>query len=352
MKKFLSVCLSLSFLLNVNVFAKNNGYISADRSIQKSSDQKLGWAKKIALYVGGLALTVGGGAWLIGKCFSGSSPDTQQTGNTGGATFSSPYGSFWRRLSSLSASEIKGDVSDFQGKPENISVIKANVPVPGKANMWPNGIVDGGLLDYLCKYGKTAIIDASNSSGLGGGGVDGCIFRAMGPKAVRHVEANVPTVVGVRIPEGGAVIHSSCEIARQRPHVPYVVQTVSPHIVEPQHKYYLERLNGLYSAYYQAVTLAIDSGCTRILVPPLGLGYFWQAGNNDDLVKKCARVALKAISDARKAKSREVDVIFVDYQIDSAAAGNNAQGAIDRNSAFFKELKDLDVKQIDLPKSE
>lgn len=68
-----------------------------------------------------------------------------------------------------------------------------------------------------------AIVNAANSSLLGGGGVDGAIHAAAGPELVRACRSLPETTPGVRCPTGEARITPGFRLPAR-----YVIHTVGP----------------------------------------------------------------------------------------------------------------------------
>ena len=243
-------------------------------------------------------------------------------------------------------------VEHFGELPENLDINNIKVVITGDNGRYPQGIVDEGLWNDLLGYNRgyekrTAIVDASNRSGLGGSGVDGAIFGKMGGRARPYISANLEpykdsrgenmrdgyTEQPVRIETGGAIIHSSFNIADISGNIPYVIQAVSPMI------HNRSDFTKLRSAYYNAVRLAIACGCKRLLVPALGMAIFFQPDGTVDrtvLGRECADVALAAISDARRDMGNaDIEIIFTDY-------GSHRH-------PFYQRLSELGVPQILAP---
>lgn len=228
-----------------------------------------------------------------------------------------------KRLDAISVGKSKFSDS-VEGKINNIKVVRTGNDKYGK------GIVDDALLNDLSYDGKrTAIVDAANEFALGGGGVDGFIFDAMGQdRAQAYIRKNlVPYKGNHRIQTGGAIIHSSFNISDKHENVPYVIQAVSPKI------YGEDAFPSLYSAYYNAVKLGIESGCKRLLVPALGMAIFFHS--TGEVAKKCADVAINAINDACKDMGDEdIEIIFTDY------------GSNPTRPPFYQRLSELGVEVI------
>ena len=257
------------------------------------------------------------------------------------------------------AEAINADMSKVldsaEGKNHNIYVIKT-----GYGTSYSAGITDKGLLSRYNDGKNTAIVDASNWSGIGGGGIDYAIFHAMGEdNAKKYIKENCGTYSGessggygdgkVRIHTGGAIIHSSFNIAKEYKNIPYVIQAVAPK--GPGGLKTLEDYNGyfsqIYSAYYNAVKLGVRNGCQRLLVPALGMAIFFSDVQNSDdwqtrrrdVAKKCAAVAINAINDARSDMGADdVEIIFPDHRTKNA----------NYRSWFYRGLvDDLGIREIE-----
>ena len=89
------------------------------------------------------------------------------------------------------------------------------------------GKLDGGkVVEFhgpadITKETTAAIVNAANSSLLGGGGVDGAIHRAGGPSVLEECKRIVGEIG--RLPAGRAVITSGGRLAAR-----YVIHTVGP----------------------------------------------------------------------------------------------------------------------------
>ncbi|HKK99385.1 MAG TPA: O-acetyl-ADP-ribose deacetylase [Desulfotignum sp.] len=108
-----------------------------------------------------------------------------------------------------------------------------------------------------------AIVNAANSRMLGGGGVDGAIHRAAGPKLLAACR-KLPAENGVRCPAGQARITGAGNLKAK-----YVIHTVGPRygVDEPA-----DRL--LASAYQNSLDLALSRGCQSIAFPAISCGVY------------------------------------------------------------------------------
>lgn len=120
-----------------------------------------------------------------------------------------------------------------------------------------------------------AIVNAANQKLLGGGGVDGAIHRAAGPRlleACRRIDEVRPNV---RCPTGEARITPGFDLPAT-----WVVHTVGPvwawagtH-VEMSAEKAGEKERLLRSCYRQSLTLAAERGCTSIAFPAISCGVY------------------------------------------------------------------------------
>lgn len=110
-----------------------------------------------------------------------------------------------------------------------------------------------------------AVVNAANSSLLGGGGVDGAIHRAGGPAILEACREIRRTQYPQGLPTGEAVITTAGNLPAQ-----HVIHTVGP--VYGQHKGREPEL--LASCYRRSLELAVQHSLTSISFPAISTGAF------------------------------------------------------------------------------
>ena len=115
----------------------------------------------------------------------------------------------------------------------------------------------------ITKASVDAIVNAANSQMLGGGGVDGAIHRAAGPKLLEACKKVKPKN-GIRCPTGEARITEAGNLRAN-----YVIHTVGPRYGIDNNPKIL-----LASAYQNSLNLAISHGCKSIAFPAISCGVY------------------------------------------------------------------------------
>jgi O-acetyl-ADP-ribose deacetylase len=108
-----------------------------------------------------------------------------------------------------------------------------------------------------------AIVNAANPKMLGGGGVDGAIHKAAGPKLLEECR-KIKSVNGIRCPFGESRITPSGNL-RSR----FVI-----HAVGPIYRNEDDPADVLRSAYESACQLAVEHGCKSISFPAISCGAY------------------------------------------------------------------------------
>jgi O-acetyl-ADP-ribose deacetylase (regulator of RNase III) len=138
-----------------------------------------------------------------------------------------------------------------------------------------------------------AIVNAANPMMLGGGGVDGAIHNAAGPKLLEEC-LKVTAIKKVRCPVGEARITLAGDLPSK-----YVIHTVGP-------KYHREATPSelLAAAYNNSLNLAVENGCTSIAFPAISCGSYGYP------VRAAAELAIQV---CRNSKFNNIDVYFYLY---------------------------------------
>jgi len=142
-----------------------------------------------------------------------------------------------------------------------------------------------------------AIVNAANSSLMGGGGVDGAIHRAGGPGILEACKRIRETTHPGGLPTGEAVITTGGRLPAR-----YVIHTVGP--IHGRHGGEEPRL--LAACYENSIALAVEHEVRTLAFPAISTGVY---GYPKD---EAAQVALDAItrSLARHTRIEEVRLVF------------------------------------------
>lgn len=140
-----------------------------------------------------------------------------------------------------------------------------------------------------------AIVNAANSSLMGGGGVDGAIHRAGGPQILE--ECTQWVAKHGRLPVGRAMITSGGKL---RAH--HVIHTVGPFYKDGQQG----EAETLASCYTESLRLAEAHALTSIAFPAISTGAYRYP------MDQAARVALRAVKSAQLGSVRWVRFVLFD----------------------------------------
>ncbi len=132
----------------------------------------------------------------------------------------------------------------------------------------------------IAKQGTEAIVNAANSSLLGGGGVDGAIHRAGGPQILEECRK-----IG-GCPTGEARITGGGRLAAR-----WVIHTVGPIYRDGKHG----EADLLAGAYRNSLALASERGIKTIAFPSISTGAYGYP------ITEAARIALTTTVDHLKA---------------------------------------------------
>jgi O-acetyl-ADP-ribose deacetylase (regulator of RNase III) len=140
-----------------------------------------------------------------------------------------------------------------------------------------------------------AIVNAANESLLGGGGVDGAIHRAAGPRLLAACRALPEVRRGIRCPTGEARITPGFDLPAR-----FVIHTVGP-VWHGGERGEPERLA---ACYRQSLALAQENGVGSIAFPAISAGIYGYPA------EAAAHIAVETI---RNAPWRPDDVVFCTF---------------------------------------
>jgi O-acetyl-ADP-ribose deacetylase (regulator of RNase III) len=141
-----------------------------------------------------------------------------------------------------------------------------------------------------------AIVNAANSSLLGGGGVDGAIHHKGGPAIMEECKAIRQKIWPEGLPTGKAVITSGGKLKAK-----YVIHTVGP----VWHGGKRKEAELLREAYMNSLQLAASKGLRTIAFPSISTGAYGYP------VEKASRVALETVKDFIEKEATLDKVVFV-----------------------------------------
>ena len=139
-----------------------------------------------------------------------------------------------------------------------------------------------------------AIVNAANSTLMGGGGVDGAIHRRGGPAILAECKQLRATDYPDGLPAGHAVATTAGRLPAR-----WVIHTVGPTWART-----IDKSGTLASCYHESLRVADEIGATSVAFPAISTGvYRWPM---DD----AARIAVGTV---RSTKTRVAEVRFVLY---------------------------------------
>ena len=155
------------------------------------------------------------------------------------------------------------------------------------------------VLGDITKAETTAIVNAANTSLLGGGGVDGAIHRAAGPELLKECRK----LNGC--PTGEAKITKGYRLKAK-----YVIHTPGPRYLDGKH----QEVKLLEECYRNCLNLAIQNGIHDISFPSISTGIYRYPLN------EAAEIAVRTIHDYP-----QLDVTMVCFDEGTKLAYEKAQ---------------------------
>jgi O-acetyl-ADP-ribose deacetylase (regulator of RNase III) len=149
----------------------------------------------------------------------------------------------------------------------------------------------------ITKQDVEAIVNAANSSLLGGGGVDGAIHRAGGPAILEECRAIRRTRFPQGLPTGEAVVTTGGNLLAL-----YVIHTVGP--IYREHRGREAEL--LANCYYNSLALAVEKNVTSVAFPSIATGVYGYP--RDEAAQVSSRTIEKFL--ANDLQLKEVRLVF------------------------------------------
>jgi O-acetyl-ADP-ribose deacetylase (regulator of RNase III) len=153
-------------------------------------------------------------------------------------------------------------------------------------------IVQGDITEQV----TDAIVNAANSSLMGGGGVDGAIHKKGGPKILEECKRIRETTWPDGLPTGRAVITTGGNLKAR-----YVIHTVGP--VWHGGKHGESEL--LAEAYKNSLKLAVSKGLKTIAFPSISTGAYCYP------MEKASKIALKTVKEFLEKEDNLNEVLLV-----------------------------------------
>ena len=161
----------------------------------------------------------------------------------------------------------------------------------------------------ITKLGVDAIVNAANTSLLGGGGVDGAIHRAGGDAILKECQKIRSKQGGCKV--GEAVITSGGNLPSK-----YVIHTVGP-------KWNKGKSNEeelLLSSYLNSLRLSLKYDIRTIAFPNISTGIFGFPK------EKAVQIAFKAVKEFQETSNKISEIVFVCFD--------------DENYGIYKKMRE------------
>jgi len=179
---------------------------------------------------------------------------------------------------------------------------------------------DGRILEFLgpadiTKEATDAIVNAANSSLLGGGGVDGAIHRAGGPSILEECKRIVAEIN--YLPEGKAVITTGGRLPAK-----HVIHTVGP-IYQVGNR---DEAEALASCHSESMRIADEHGLSSLAFPAISTGAYGYP------LDEAAEIAIRTVAEMLPSCTHLCNVRFVLFAAPSCKAFVRAADAYSRRN--------------------
>ncbi|MCC5476267.1 O-acetyl-ADP-ribose deacetylase [Streptomyces sp. NPDC059680] len=155
----------------------------------------------------------------------------------------------------------------------------------------------------ITRQSADAIVNAANSSLLGGGGVDGAIHRRGGPAILQECRALRASRYGKGLPTGQAVATTAGDLDAR-----WVIHTVGPVYSQSE-----DRSDLLASCYRESLKAADELGARTVAFPAVSTGvYRWP-------MEDAARIAVETVRNTPTAVEEVCFVLFDERAYDAFA---------------------------------
>ena len=163
-----------------------------------------------------------------------------------------------------------------------------------------------------------AIVNAANSSLLGGGGVDGAIHRAGGPAILAECREIVSRIG--RLAAGNAVITSGGKLGAR-----HVIHTVGPVFRDGNHR----ESDTLASCHYESIRVADEHGLNSVAFPAISTGAYGYP------IDEAAPIAISSAVEALASAKHVALCRFVLFDISSVHAFERAAEKLAKTTSSF-----------------
>ncbi|GAA2658647.1 O-acetyl-ADP-ribose deacetylase [Streptomyces vastus] len=142
----------------------------------------------------------------------------------------------------------------------------------------------------ITRQSVDALVNAANSSLLGGGGVDGAIHRRGGPAILDECRKLRASQYGKGLPTGQAVATTAGELDAR-----WVIHTVGPVYSQSE-----DRSDLLASCYRESLRVAGELGARTIAFPAISTGiYGWPIDDGARIAVETVRATRTSVEEAR-----------------------------------------------------